>query len=152
MALVYTNTEAFKVAPRESITIIVKPVGPNPVEVAPVNFKKIAGRQWIKVRDDTTLFEWILDVEGGFSSDSNSYSLANYFANTTSPFNVNIATISSSTTGVITITTPVGDSGGRTYRFIFSKFATVAPTIFKTGGAALAGNLTVKNIDFVPKT
>jgi hypothetical protein len=47
------------------------------------------------------------------------------------------------------LTTPAGDSGGRTYEIVFYSYATIKPTIRLTTGTAVATNLVVKASDAV---
>jgi len=120
----------------------------NIVEDSPQNLPKVPGNEvFYQVTDVTTGYQFSFSVVGGTTPYIDLPYGSYYYINDTA----NGCTIDPAFTGknVITINTDVGDSGGRTYRFNFSKFPSIQPTIFKSAGTVIAGQLKVDIIDHI---
>lgn len=149
-----TSESVFKYRTLTSVTTI----PPGVVEVTPQLFTRIVGKQTIIVTDVNTNYSWSIEVDGGFNALSGGYitSFDNsglfYYRDNGTAMNVQDAYMSEMDPTLqqeqVKVITPVADSGGRTYIFTFSRFVGVQPTILKTAGAAIGGNLTVtvKNV------
>lgn len=112
--------------------------GPNPVELGPVSLRNVRGNVTVRVTDPNTNFVWAFIVNGGYGEFQLSPT-RNWTVLTRTLENCSLTPI---TTNVFQFNTDAPDN--RTYVFTFSPNLAFGPTIEKTGGAALIGNLIVE--------
>lgn len=135
---------------RFSITIAFG-AGPNPVETAPQGVGAISrGAFLYRVINVATGYFFDIEFQGGTGDDTNANDPANrvnYIQGTAIDHLLNnlgvVASNTASPTQTFTVTTDAAD-GSREYEFTFSTFRSFPATVFKSGGAALTGDLTLQ--------
>jgi hypothetical protein len=118
----------------------------------PQKFYTVKGYVVESFTDSTTGYTWSFALTGGYNAPnllptpkSAMFSIpATAIGCTVIP-----GTYVQNVSTTMTIITPAGDSGGRTYQLIFYVTPGVQPTIQQTSGAAVATNLMVKSTDYI---
>ena len=131
-----TNTKLF-INPFLKAGVI---INTNQVEDGPQSIPRIAGQEILyTITDLTTGFVFNFEIIGG-TNPNLQHPGANFYLLLGTEVN---CTVDNSTKNVFIVTTDAADSGGRVYTLTFTPFPSILPTIQKTGGAALGGNLQV---------
>ena len=115
------------------------------VEAGPTPYNMARGYLTLYVKDNSTGYTFSFDIQGGYTpvltmTNSNFYILQDTAFGCTVQFD---------STNNYTVTTPLADSGGRTYTFVFYNYYSLKPTIQKSTGTTLATTITVVSRDAV---
>nr|QBK86876.1 MAG: uncharacterized protein LCMAC103_02140 [Marseillevirus LCMAC103] len=129
--------------------------GPHPVEaVGGQGFTSSRGELDFTINNVADGYRFFFTLRGGTGRLPDSPHRNFYYVLDTAVDHLNnpLVVADSAEPNQITIATNVADSGGRTYVFSFFPIFSLRPTIAKTAGAALTGNLivTVRSCAFGP--
>ena len=133
---------------RKFTTTIPFGAGPNPVETTPQDVDGgTRGTFTMRITNVATGYFFDMEFNGGTGNPMDPNDPANFvsFIAGTAQDNAGVSLAVTSTSppqNRVTVTTDAAD-GSRVYQIDFFKFHGVPTTIFKTGGAALTGNLTI---------
>jgi len=123
--------------------------GSNPVEgPGGVQFQGTRGVFLLIVTDNSSGYVWSLQIQGGQSLDQNTTRVNFYYLRGSAMG----CSVTQTDPGVMNVTTPAGDVGGRTYVLTFFAYESVPPYIRKTGGSLLQGDLIVTVTDYSRST
>jgi len=138
-------TRIYQSAPRiikHKLPITFPGSGANPLDTALQTLPNANGQLTIVMVNTTSGFRWEFEVEGGmgqFASDN-----ANNWSVNLRSFDPTTVTVVVNADNDYTFTTPAADGGGRSYRFLFSPYLSVAPQIQRTAGANIGtDNVTI---------
>lgn len=117
---------------------------PSPVEAGAKVFQSTRGNFTVQVTDvGAPADSFSIDISGGFAYIEG-YTDINFYLKNLS--NVG-CTVTNPSVNTLVVTT---NSSSKIYNIIFSPYPSLQPTIQKTGGPALTGNLIVQVLSWVP--
>jgi hypothetical protein len=130
-----------------SVNFLLPSGGVNPVDVTPQTLHNVRGQVVYQIISRDNNYTSELTVVGGYGLFSGDYT-QNFLYVSGSSLN---CTVTVPTLNQITVTTPVGDAGGRVYVLQFQPIKSTAPTIQQTSGNVIGNNtLEVRTTRYTP--
>ena len=111
----------------------------NPIEIAPLPFHRLPGKQFLDLTDMSTGFTATARFDGGYIDNTGGFSIStrsNFWLLKGTEVACTVTMISTNVYQLVT-------TDGRTYIIRFSPLSGVRPTIQKTAGAPLAGDFSI---------